>query len=154
MHIIVVCPRCNTRYQLQPSMRGLKMRCQNPVCRQVFEVPASDPTPPPPGAGGPVQSGPAVSPTVKQVSGSVGDIVPILNAEAIGQGPAPTPSPPTANAGGAAGMVPLLPAEPVSPPQDAPSWRQAPPPVRSPGAPPARPDGAGTGSSRRADTEP
>ncbi|HZT83305.1 MAG TPA: PQQ-binding-like beta-propeller repeat protein [Gemmataceae bacterium] len=95
MHITVVCPGCGEKYQLDPSVLGKVMRCPQAHCRTAFEVRA------------PAAPAPAKAP----VSGSVGDIVPILAAP---------------------DLVPLLPAEPayVSPPEPAqpsPSWQDTPP---------------------------
>jgi tetratricopeptide (TPR) repeat protein len=38
MHITVYCPHCQSRYQLDPALRGKRMRCPNNLCRLVFEV--------------------------------------------------------------------------------------------------------------------
>ncbi len=38
MHITVYCPHCQSRYQLDPTLRGKRMRCPNNLCRMVFEV--------------------------------------------------------------------------------------------------------------------
>jgi outer membrane protein assembly factor BamB len=104
VHISVHCPSCGSQYQVDPGLRGLRMRCPNPACRQVFQVwdepelasrsdgdepiglvpieedypPARRPQPP---AEKPRKAG----------SGAVGDIVPILDAE-IAEEPAPPPS--------------------------------------------------------------
>ena len=56
MSIVVSCPHCETKFNLQPDMVGKSMRCPNLECRQVFTVkqqareiepPKSDPTPVP-----------------------------------------------------------------------------------------------------------
>ena len=56
MAIVVSCPHCETKFNLQPDMVGKSMRCPNLDCRQVFTVkpqareiepPKSDPTPVP-----------------------------------------------------------------------------------------------------------
>jgi hypothetical protein len=88
--IAVVCPFCDTRYQVQQTLRGQPMRCPNPPCRKVFTVPAAEASAPPPGKG--------------RRSGSVGDLVPLVEAKA---------------------------AEPAAAPKSAPDWRNA-PPVRRP----------------------
>jgi hypothetical protein len=55
--IVVQCPHCETKFNLQPDMIGKSMRCPNLDCRQVFTVrpqgrevepPKSEPLPPPP----------------------------------------------------------------------------------------------------------
>jgi outer membrane protein assembly factor BamB len=38
MRLSVTCTRCDSKYQLDASMRGKRMRCPNPICRAVFEV--------------------------------------------------------------------------------------------------------------------
>ena len=38
MHLAVVCPACQNQYQVDPNLRGKRMRCPNPICRTVFEV--------------------------------------------------------------------------------------------------------------------
>ena len=56
MAIVVSCPHCETKFNLQPDMVGKSMRCPNLECRQVFTVktqgreiepPKSDPVPAP-----------------------------------------------------------------------------------------------------------
>ena len=56
MAIVVSCPHCETKFNLQPDMVGKSMRCPNLDCRQVFTVkpqgreiepPKSDPVPVP-----------------------------------------------------------------------------------------------------------
>ena len=42
MHLRVTCPVCKTEYQVDPSLRGKRMRCPNLICRTVFDV---DPSP-------------------------------------------------------------------------------------------------------------
>ncbi|MFN4261195.1 MAG: PQQ-binding-like beta-propeller repeat protein [Gemmataceae bacterium] len=140
MLITVVCPSCESRFQLKPELRGQKIRC--PSCRKVFEVreaeaaettPAKDPllatdAPKPETSGGTVRTG------------SVGELVPILPAEAVSSvnedhHAAPSPIPES---------VPLLAAElaeEAAPPKpdrrpapaetkQAVSWQDQPPPVR------------------------
>lgn len=48
MSIPVVCPHCDSKYQLQPELVGKSMRCPNPDCREIFVVAAAPPPPPPP----------------------------------------------------------------------------------------------------------
>ena len=40
MSIVVQCPHCETRFNLQADMNGKSMRCPNLECRQVFTVKA------------------------------------------------------------------------------------------------------------------
>src|SRR5207248_1502881 len=42
VHITTICPGCQAHYQVDPSLRGRKMRCPNPSCRTVFEVQDTD----------------------------------------------------------------------------------------------------------------
>src|SRR2546422_4190299 len=92
-HIAVVCPRCQSRYQVEPSLRGLTMRCPNSVCRAIFEVREEGAAPPAPSPTAPIP------PKTSQVSGTVGEVVPILRAEQVQPQapplePATRPSPP------------------------------------------------------------
>ena len=48
MSIVVQCPHCETRFNLQAEMNGKSMRCPNLECRQVFTVHAQEATAPPP----------------------------------------------------------------------------------------------------------
>jgi outer membrane protein assembly factor BamB len=145
MRLATTCPHCQTTYQVDPSLRGQRMRCPNGDCRAVFlvteeEAPAA-PEPPP-------AEPPAAPLAGPQVTGSVGDIVPVLSAEQAEEVPSSLPkeSAPgegapafllaeTAATGGE--LVPLLPAAPAEPEEPAPeevySW-QEPPPVRGPTA--------------------
>ncbi len=45
MHLAVTCPRCQSKYQLDPGMRGKRMRCPNTICRAIFEVRGDDDPP-------------------------------------------------------------------------------------------------------------
>ncbi len=119
-HLAVVCPRCRTRYQVEPGLRGLNMRCPNPSCRAVFEVqeeaadkPASVACP----------ASPASPPN--QVTGAVGEVVPMLSADVVAP---PEPAALFDASRQAQGTpVPVLPAEMVAPPEPA---RPSDPPVR------------------------
>jgi hypothetical protein len=115
--ITAICPACQTRYQVQPTLRGKPMRCPNGNCRKVFVVPngeAEKPRPPDRAAPEARQSAPGKP----QRSGKVGDIVPILPAE---ESPRPAPiSPPPVKRN----------PEQAAP---APAWLDAPPPVRKSG---------------------
>lgn len=139
MHIIAVCPRCGTSYQLQPSLRGQAVRCPNTNCRQVFRI----------GNGATSEPAPAPAPTPKsgkgQQTGAVGDLVPVLPAEEAEvlpevneKGPSWRDAAPPVRKPGAAGARPAA-ATPAPPPAkatpqpDGPSWRDAPPPVRQGG---------------------
>lgn len=129
-HISVHCPHCLSRYQLDPSLQGKQLRCPNPQCRCVFEVreesapatPSRPPAAPPPS-----------SSTVSQVSGSVGEVVPILTAEAV---TTPTAAPVEAReAPPPPRRMPDVKAEAPIPDespgeQSGATWQAAPPPVR------------------------
>src|SRR5438874_13809356 len=100
MHLTAYCPSCHSRYQLDVSLRGQRIRCPNPVCREVFEVQDAEPEPgqPRPTDAGPPKTGgepptdsldvepsdeqrqrrPEMPPAGTVASGSVGDLVPIL----------------------------------------------------------------------------
>lgn len=84
MHIVAFCPNCRSRYQLDPSLRGKKMRCPNTICRTVFEVrEVGETTAPVPNTDEPAAKKPVVS-------GTVGDVVPVLAAEAVAPEIAPS----------------------------------------------------------------
>jgi outer membrane protein assembly factor BamB len=107
VHITAVCPACRSSYQLQPSLRGQTIRCPNPRCRAPFAVPAEEPPAPTSeqSASRPEGNGPR--------SGSVSDLVPVLEAEAVEE-------------------LPLAEEIPAQPP-DAPPWQQTPPGRHRPG---------------------
>jgi outer membrane protein assembly factor BamB len=70
---------CRSTYQVDPGLKGKRMRCPNAICRHIFEVrdvaePLA-PIEPPPTAPAPVPA------PVPRQSGAVGDLVPILSAE-------------------------------------------------------------------------
>jgi hypothetical protein len=100
VHIIVVCPKCQTRYQIDPAFRGVRMRCPNNDCRAVFDAREVTDSPPPPAANRPTDGPRPRSGGTPQWSGNVGEVVPVL------------------------------PAETAKPATEAPSWRNAPPPRR------------------------
>jgi outer membrane protein assembly factor BamB len=128
VHILVQCPHCLNRYKLEENLRAQMVRCPTSSCGKIFKVPETAPIDAPPAVQDGGRNPPPVRGPGRQVSGSVGGIVPLLGAEAVSGG-----SPP-------AGKVPPRPAEPVSPaPRDPPSWQQQAPPVRSASAPPAKP---------------
>lgn len=61
MSIVVECPHCDSRYNLQPDLIGKAMRCPNPDCREIFTVQpiaAAPPAPPPPPEPVPTASAP------------------------------------------------------------------------------------------------
>jgi hypothetical protein len=151
MHIKTTCPRCESTFQVEATLRGKRMRCPNPACRLVFEVrEVAEPPPAPTSAAPPTQR-----------KGSVGEIVPILEAEQVESAPArdPPSAHPPGPSRGVQEIVPLLSAEavgpkpppPAAPPAPARAPRPAPhevpsilvpPPVRTrgrPAAPPAPP---------------
>jgi outer membrane protein assembly factor BamB len=155
VHITVYCPRCNGRYYVDYHMRGKRMRCPNPVCRETFAVQeVSEPAAPGPGeppqpvgediygfkpenAPLPPSAGRMTADTV-HLTGDLGGLVPILGAEPVED--------PNAPAGQQVDdVVPLLSAEIVTEnlppePRETASW-QEPPPVRNPQAPlPAEPE--------------
>jgi outer membrane protein assembly factor BamB/TolA-binding protein len=124
--ITTVCPFCEQPWRVDDSLRGRQLRCPNASCRQVFEVreqgPPPEPPPEPPIEGVPVPPAPPTPP--KQKTGQVGDMVPVVSAEA------------------------------VPPPPPAPDWRTAPPPPRAGGASSEAPTTVETPPTRRAQTPP
>lgn len=89
MQILVTCPHCQSSYQLDPSMRGKRMRCPNSICRATFEVDV------PEEKNGAPPAAPmdclAKPPTPLQQSGIVGELVPVLPATAEETPPTPHP---------------------------------------------------------------
>ncbi len=83
----VVCPHCETRFQLSRDLIGKAMRCPNRDCGEVFEVADADAVtagPPPAPTAVPdfgFDFAPAARP--KPVAGSVADFVPLLDVEAV-----------------------------------------------------------------------
>jgi hypothetical protein len=143
VQITVGCPKCETKYHLDPELRGQRMRCPNAQCRAVFEVRPLGEAPP---AELPRRSegstvGPA-APVVEQTSGNVGDMVPILPAEAAApdnpvEGSAAetlhdAPTPPSLLPD-----APLQAAEAADMPAEK-AWHE-PPPARRPPPPASRP---------------
>jgi outer membrane protein assembly factor BamB len=123
VHINVTCPSCQTRYQLQPSLRGQSIRCPNTACRAVFVVQEASevaPTLPAPAR---------LSAEKAHHAGSVGDVIPILPAAEADDD---VPELESAN-NLVTNAVPLVRGEPIRPEKPevaAPAWQQAPPPVR------------------------
>jgi predicted Zn finger-like uncharacterized protein len=129
--IAIVCPHCTSRFQVDASLRGKKIKCPNTNCGQIFEVReiTAPPTKPPDIIEGvPVDNGPVPQPGQGQRrSGRIGEVVPMLSAEivvpaSINDLPRPLPAPAPPNA--------------TPQPPDAPDWRTAPPPQRGAAAPP------------------
>jgi outer membrane protein assembly factor BamB len=90
MHIKTVCPRCESSYQVDPGLKGKRMRCPNPLCRAVFEVRDADQAPPAP------PPAPTPPPSLPVRSGTVGDVVPVLTGEAVAPIPRAQPAAPPA----------------------------------------------------------
>jgi tetratricopeptide (TPR) repeat protein len=109
MHITATCPRCQSQYQVEPELRGKRMRCPNVICRAVFEVgaepataaessapvvepstPLSPPSPPPPT---PVEkpSWDQAPPPVRQ-SSTVAPTAPVAVDSALDDFPVDAPS--------------------------------------------------------------
>jgi hypothetical protein len=109
MHLKTTCPRCQSTYQVEPSLRGKRMRCPNPGCRHVFEVQDAETAPAAPAA-----TPPAGQPPDSQQTGIVGGMVPILEARPAEVPPAPpaTPVPPRPRP---RKREPVVPAEPATP---------------------------------------
>lgn len=107
MHITAYCPSCRSRYQLDVALRGQRIRCPNPVCREIFEVQAdqAEAATPPPTEGEPPTTPVEVEPSDRTrpqqelgasppgtvTTGKVGDLVPILEAEVVHEIPPPAP---------------------------------------------------------------
>lgn len=77
----VVCPHCETRFQLSRDLIGKAMRCPNRDCDEVFVVADADAAPQP-------VASPSPRPDVDfspppPVAGSVADFVPLLDVEAL-----------------------------------------------------------------------
>jgi outer membrane protein assembly factor BamB len=134
--ITTVCPFCEQRWRVDDSLRGRQLRCPNAGCRQVFEVRAAEAPPEAPIEGVPVPPAPD-----KPKTGQVGDMVPVVSAEAVQPTPPPPPdwrsAPPPQRAGG---TVPAAPPKeptppPARPPQPPPSTRDTPPPRKKRKAP-------------------
>ena len=136
MHITAYCPGCRTRYQVDPGLNGLKMRCPNPACRTVFVVEDRDS----------VKSGTSKSATDSSRGKRAGEneaalarekqkneVLPVLEAEVLDETPeSPRAVPPPKSSGHVQDSVPLLEAEVLEeepPVVEQPSWSR-PPPVR------------------------
>ncbi|MDB5306965.1 MAG: hypothetical protein JWO38_1167 [Gemmataceae bacterium] len=168
MSIVAECPHCETRFNLRPDLVGKAMRCPNLDCRQAFVVkpvappqpapaPATETLPTPPAANAPAT--PRVdAPRPVYTSGSVGDFLPLVEAEAVSNGSAaPKALPPPADEPEVFDALPdepqvvdAVPVAPVAPPEPEVVEAvviSAPPPARElvwkPGAelPPPKPAG-------------
>src|ERR1700726_189439 len=103
--ISATCPHCLSCYQVEPNLRGTHMRCPNSLCRAIFEVRDEDndgagnaaSTPNPPATAAEAQP--------KQVTGTVGQMVPIVRAE-IAEVTSPSPQ-------AVPSLIPLVSAEAV-----------------------------------------
>ncbi len=126
MHITALCPFCRSAYQVQATLRGQLVRCPNAACRKIFTVPKDVPPPEPPAATPP----PRPHGGGGQLSGTVGDLVPILPSEQA----APSVEP----SGTGKHVSEVLPVAPVAPettgqPIEGDWWQAAPPPRSQPG---------------------
>lgn len=134
MHISVRCPSCQTVYRLEANTRGKRTRCPNPICAKFFTIEAEDDGQSQPAPTNEVRSTGPLKPAQERKTGNVGDMLPLLPAEAVDDAPsvakdidgaANAPATPSAALG-----VPLLPAEMVSEPETSPepvTWKAAPP---------------------------
>ncbi len=131
VHITVYCPRCRSKYQLDPAMRGQRMRCPNTVCREVFEVREEDQASPSQSTFPVREEHPdrAIEPPASAYgAGRVGEDIPLVPIEEdklflpeLEENPDP-------------GVIPVLPAEMAAGASVERSWHE-PPPVRRPGGP-------------------
>ncbi len=141
MHITVSCPSCYSKYQLEPALIGQRMRCPNPICREVFEVRADLSAPEPPPEIYPFESEKKSSgstppaPQKPTASGSISEVVPLLDATPTQ--PLPDPAAGRNVDGTQAGGNPPTPPRKVAswqaepPAQRVASWREEPPTKRS-----------------------
>lgn len=142
MHISVTCPHCQTHYQLEPGLRGKKLRCPNPLCREIFVVQADAE------AAAPETTPAAAPPAAVPQAGSVAEMVPFLAAEPVENVTEPE-TPPQAEP---------PPVDQPVPAAEEPSWKQPPPIRRSqppqspqmPAAEPVKPEARRTAKPRPA----
>ncbi len=88
-HLTVSCPSCGVSYQLDPELRGKKIRCPNTLCRTPFIVKDdSEPDPPPE----PNLTAPPPPQPTDQVTGTVGSMVPLVSIEPDSSDTSGTPS--------------------------------------------------------------
>jgi outer membrane protein assembly factor BamB len=134
VHITAVCPTCQSSYQLQPSLRGQTIRCPNPGCRKAFTVADANGGSSAAGGNGPSPGGNGGGPPKGSGSGLVGDMVPVLPAEAAAALPFAEEVAPSQHVGD---VLPVVQAEAVVPPPPsagpaAPAWKEPPPVRRAP----------------------
>jgi outer membrane protein assembly factor BamB len=138
VHITVTCPSCFSRYQLDPGLRGQRMRCPNPTCREVFEVRADE-----------APAGPAVDAyqpedALVEVPPHAEGLIPLEEAAGTSTTDAPAPSE-------AEDELPILPVVPPARKAPAPEPRRVKKEVRpSPPTAPARPSWESPPPVRRA----
>jgi outer membrane protein assembly factor BamB len=154
VHITVSCPSCHSKYQLEPALIGQRMRCPNPICREVFEVRADQTPPEPPPEIYPFESPkkpastPPPGPRKTGKTASISDVVPLLDASVTQPPPAPATDPKTDK--DQAGTTSPAPPPKVASWQEEPpaqriaSWREEPPVKRS-GELPAAPGRSDSG---------
>jgi outer membrane protein assembly factor BamB len=128
MRIRVTCPRCQSEYQLEESLRGKRMRCPNTICRAVFEVRDADAPVAPPEIPPPPPEPPRPDPPPAADWQAAPPPVRSERVEATSTPPVANPVPETE------------PADPIADQAEEPAattlaWNAAPPPVRRPGAP-------------------
>jgi outer membrane protein assembly factor BamB len=126
MHLRVTCPVCKTEYQVDPSLRGKRMRCPNLICRTVFDI---DPSPV-----SAVSSAESMSAAVSEPPSQTAPTV--LAPPEPAAKPAPPPSwatpPPVRNAPPTAPIAAPAVAEPDLPDDNAPSAGIDAPPAPKP----------------------
>jgi outer membrane protein assembly factor BamB len=91
VHISVVCPRCLSRYFLEPSMKGQKMRCPNSSCREIFEV-KEEQAESPSLETSPDAVSPLPGPSKQSEEYTLGDAIPFLPVERLEEMDSPQPS--------------------------------------------------------------
>ncbi|MGF1579596.1 MAG: hypothetical protein ACFCD0_09550, partial [Gemmataceae bacterium] len=79
-HLTVSCPACGVPYQLDPELRGKKIRCPNTLCRSTFVVKDDSEPESPPAL--PVPTSPLPQ-TTNQVTGTVGSMIPLVSTEPV-----------------------------------------------------------------------
>lgn len=115
MLLTVTCPVCQTQYQVDPALRGKRMRCKNTICMTVFEVTDGTPPTPPPEA----PPGPEPAPRAETTSPTAAPLVP----PPVRRGKIPADKPPARRA------------PPVEAPSETPAARRPDTPETAPKAP-------------------